>query len=49
MMYVKRYVSMNRVYVFIHYAIFVSGFSALLRTILSSCFIIDKLHRMAQL
>lgn len=45
----KRHVSMKRLQSYIRILLFVTGISSVLRTIIGSCFMIDKLQRLATL
>jgi len=45
--YIKRYISMNKVYLIIRYTLYFTGFFSLLRTYVSSCVLLDKLQKMA--
>lgn len=45
---IKRYISMNKVYLIIRYVLFFSGFFSVLRTYVTSCFMLDKLFKMAE-
>jgi len=46
--YIKRYISIDKVYLIIRYTLYITGFSSLLRTFVTSCFMIDKLERLAE-
>lgn len=46
--YIKRYISMKKVHLIIRYILYFTGFFALLRTFVTSCFMIDKLERLAE-
>jgi phosphatidylglycerophosphate synthase len=45
---IKRYISMDKVYLIIRYTIYFTGFFSILRTYVTSCFILDKLSKMAR-
>jgi len=47
-MYIKRYISIDKVYLIIRYTLYCSGFFAILRTFVTSCFMLDKLERLAE-
>jgi hypothetical protein len=45
--YIKRYISTQRLFLIIRYTLFFTGFFAVLRTFVTSCFMLDKLERLA--
>lgn len=46
--YIKRYVSLGKVHLLIRYGLYFTGFFAILRTFVASCFMLDKLQRLAE-
>jgi phosphatidylglycerophosphate synthase len=47
LVYIKRYISIDKLYLIIRYTLYFTGFFAVLRTFVTSCFLIDKLERLA--
>ena len=47
--YLKRHMSMHKLLLVLRYVIMVSGISSLFRTMITSCYLLDKLYRMAHL
>ena len=47
-MFIKRYMPINRVHTIIRYTLYFTGFFAVLRTYVTSCLMIDKLERLAE-
>ena len=45
----KRYMSMHKLLLVLRYVIIVSGISSLFRTLITSCYLLDRLFRMAHL
>jgi len=46
--YIKRYIAINKVYTIIRYTLYFTGFFSILRTFVTSCFMVDKLERLAE-
>ncbi|CAF2797727.1 unnamed protein product [Rotaria sp. Silwood2] len=45
--YIQRYFTLNQIYLFIKIILFFTGFFSILRTSVASCFLFDKVHKMA--
>ncbi|CAF0736458.1 unnamed protein product [Rotaria sordida] len=46
--YIQRYITLNKIYLLIKITLLFTGFFSILRTSVTSCFLLDKLYRMAR-
>lgn len=47
--YIKRYITINRIFAILRYTLYITGFFTILRTYVSSCMLLDKLERLAMM